>query len=295
MNMKILRATSRAVAISTALLWAGAVLANTPVDETRAVNPDARITVQNLSGSVELKGWDQDQVHVTGTLGENVEKLEIEGGGDSLRITVKYPKHSHNAKPTHLEVMLPRKARAEVEAVSADVRATGLEGSSLDLKSVSGDVFADAQTQDLNLHSVSGDVTFRGHAGRAELETVSGDIGATGLGDEVRVKTVSGDAELSGLENITRLEMQTVSGDLSVDIDSAKSPDIHVKSLSGEVKLMLPASVSAQITAKTFSGDINSDFGQVGEDGKRLTATAGGGDGRVEVESFSGEVVIRRR
>lgn len=295
MKMQILRAMSRALLISAALLWAGAVLADTPVDETRAVNPDARVTVQNLSGSVVLKGWDQDQVHVTGTLGENVEKLEIEGGRDSLRITVKYPRHGHNAKPTHLEIMVPRKARAEVEAVSADVRATGLDGSSLDLKSVSGDVFADTETGDLKLHSVSGDITFRGHTSQAELETVSGDIEATGISNELRAKTVSGDGKLSGLEDIVRLEMQTVSGDLDVDIDSANSPDIHVKSLSGEVKLMLPASISAEITAKTFSGDISTDFGQVGEDGKRLSATAGGGDGRVEVESFSGEVVIRRR
>jgi DUF4097 and DUF4098 domain-containing protein YvlB len=68
--------------------------------------------------------------------------------------------------------------------------------------------------------------------------------------------------------------------------------------MSGDVRLYLPADASARLNASTFSGSIRSDFGTVREPehgpGSSLDATAGSGSGQVKLETFSGDIDIRK-
>ena len=64
-------------------------LAGLSVDETRAVNKDATIRIENLAGTITVTGWDRSEVQITGTLDDQAEKLEITGGGDRLDIEVR--------------------------------------------------------------------------------------------------------------------------------------------------------------------------------------------------------------
>lgn len=289
-------ATFRAGILAAGLLAAANLPAATAIDESRPVNADARVKITNISGLIRVTGWDRNEVQVTGELGEGVEELAMEGGPDSLSIEVRYPegRHERRVEETRLEVSVPRGARLEANGVSADVFAEGLTGD-VRLNSVSGDVHAELDTDAaVRLNSVSGDVDLEGRVGGATLETVSGDIRAEGIAGEVRVKTVSGDAELEG-GAIRRLDMETVSGDLDAAFGLAGSADVRAKSLSGEITLRLPGDASTRILAETYSGAIESDFGAAVKDGRRLDATAGQGDANITVETFSGEVVIKRQ
>lgn len=286
----------KAAILATGLLAFANAPAATPIDETRAVAPDARVRITNVSGSITVTGWDRDEVHVTGELGDGVEELAIKGGPDDLGIEVRFPEGRHNrhVEETRLEVSVPRGARLEAKGVSADVEANGLTGD-VRLESVSGDVGANLDTDAaVRIHSVSGDVTLEGRTGGAALETVSGDIRASGVTGELRLNTVSGDAELNA-GVLGRLDMESVSGDLEASFGLAGGADVRAKSLSGEITLRLPADASARITAESYSGEIESDFGSVSGDGRELDVTAGRGDADIRVESFSGEVTIRRR
>jgi len=65
---------------------AGAGWASQPVNETIPVAPGSEISVENLAGSLTFEGWDSATLEVTGTLGDGVERLDIDvdedGGGD---------------------------------------------------------------------------------------------------------------------------------------------------------------------------------------------------------------------
>jgi hypothetical protein len=65
------------------------------------------------------------------------------------------------------------------------------------------------------------------------------------------------------------------------------------------VQLGVPAKLSASIRASSFSGDLRSDFGQVSEHdhgpGSELNAEIGGARGRIHVETFSGDLRIRKQ
>jgi DUF4097 and DUF4098 domain-containing protein YvlB len=74
---------------------------------------------------------------------------------------------------------------------------------------------------------------------------------------------------------------------------------IDVDSMSGDVRLQLPANTSAKIHASSFSGDLNSDFGTPEKSergpGSTLQAQLGNGHGSIHIETFSGDLRLSRK
>jgi DUF4097 and DUF4098 domain-containing protein YvlB len=302
MTMNLAR-TLLALALLVAL---GDAVADTPINETRAVNADARIDVSNVKGSITVSGWDKPEVAISGTLGDGAKKLAVDGDASHLRIKVEAPDRQGwfswgadtRMGDTMLDIKVPRGAEMKIESVSADVSLTGVAGRSLNVDSVSGKQRLDSGAKDVELDSVSGDIDITGKAERAHVETVSGNIRARGLGGTLKFETVSGDvdAENAGYREIN-------AGTVSGDIELRGAPDdgarIDVETMSGDLRLRLPSTASTRISASTFSGRIRSDFGKVTEPehgpGSSLDATVGGGAGQVKIETFSGDVDIRQQ
>lgn len=73
------------------LMTTGALFAGESVDVTIRADSDALIEIENLSGSVKVTGWDQNEVKVTGTLGDDTEGLSTSGEGSHIVIEVEIP------------------------------------------------------------------------------------------------------------------------------------------------------------------------------------------------------------
>ncbi len=276
--------------------------AQTPIDQTRAVDADARIDVANIKGSISITGWDQPQVTISGTLGRGSKGLSVEGDARHLRIKVEAPERGWfnwgsdtSMGDTTLVLKVPRGATLDIDSVSADVELTGVAGSALTLATVSGKLRVDSSAARVDIDSVSGDVDFTGPAGKAEFETVSGSIRVRGLGGEIDLETVSGDID-ADIGSYRRLDAQTVSGDINVRGTPANDGDIQLESMSGDLQLQLPEAIPARLKASTFSGRIRSDFsaGSGDTNAKRLDATLGAGSAQVRLETFSGDIEIRK-
>ncbi|GMV30844.1 MAG: hypothetical protein AMXMBFR59_29690 [Rhodanobacteraceae bacterium] len=290
------------------LLAPGLVLAGTPINETREVDARARIDVSNVKGAVNVSAWDKNEVGITGTLGDGAKRLAIEGGGDSLTIRVEGPGNSRgwlswgsdsSMQESVLNLKVPRGASLDVGVVSAEVAVAGTVGGELEVDSVSGRIRLSAvESPRLRLESVSGDVEFDGKADDASIETVSGDVVARGLGSRTRLETVSGGLRVVASAPLRQTEASSVSGDIDISGALDRNGRIEIETMSGDVRLNLPASVSAKIRAESFSGTLRTDFGTVSKPdhgpGSNLDVSVGGGDGEISVDSFSGDVTIRR-
>ena len=291
-----------------AILWVAAAapaLAGTPIDENRHVNADVRIDVSNIKGQVTVSGWDKSEVSITGTLGDGARKLAVDGSADHLTIKVEPPDKqgwfSWGAESrmgdTVLDLKVPRNAQMKIEVVSADVALTGVGGRMLDVNSVSGKVRLESDAKEVEVDSVSGNIDLTGKAERGHLETVSGNIRARGLGGILKFETVSGDVDAEN-GDYRELSAGTVSGDINLRGKPSKDARIDVETMSGDVHLYLPTDASARLNASTFSGRIRSDFGTVSEPehgpGSSLETTAGSGSGQVKLETFSGDIDIRK-
>lgn len=291
-----------------AMLAVAPAYAATTIDETRPLAADGKVHIENLKGRVVVRTWAKPEVHITGSLGKGVEKLEIDGDSRSLDIGVKYPnskggwnlwgRDDHRTEPTIIEVTLPQRASVEVETVSADIDIQQVAGRKLEASSVSGSILATASSPgEASFENVSGNTTARITTDKVSAESVSGNVSLQGgLTGEVSIESVSGNVKLTA-QSLDRLDASTVSGDLALQAALKPSGSIKAETLSGQLDLILPKSTGAKLHAESFSGDIRSPSGKVEEEehgpGKWLDTTYGNGQGQIHLESFSGNVQVQ--
>lgn len=297
-----------AVALATLLLVACApVFAASPINQTHGLDPRGRVEVENLKGSIEVRAWDRPQVRIEGSLGDGVERLEVESDGKRLRVKVKYPSRSglrnltgrEKTGPTVLRLMVPLRADLALSAVSADITAWGIAPSSLKIENVSGDTTVAGAPEDVEVNSVSGNVDLTVNRGNLRAESVSGDIRISGrLGEEVDVESVSGDIDMRVLDSaVRRLEGQSVSGDMNLQMALAPRARVRLESVSGDIELRLPRATSAEVRAESFSGTLRAPGATVERPrhgpGSSLRQRYGDGDADVSIETFSGDAGLR--
>jgi DUF4097 and DUF4098 domain-containing protein YvlB len=298
--MKTLYVTPLLLALSI-----GQAFASTPINLSKDIRPNAKISIDNVKGEVTVTAWDKNQVQVSGTLGDGARPLELDGNDQSVDIRVEGDEKKGNwfswgndtrMQPTVLNVRVPRAVSVDINVVSAPVSIDGLDGGKIDINSVSGRIRANLRSPSVDMQTVSGTIDLAGRVGKADLQTVSGDITAPAITEHVDAQTVSGRMTIGG-GPWKQASFSTVSGDTQITGGPARDGKLDVDSMSGDVQIQLPSDTSARLEASTFSGDLRSDFGtpSKGDDGpgKELKTTIAGGNGYIHVESFSGDVRLR--
>jgi DUF4097 and DUF4098 domain-containing protein YvlB len=287
-------------------LAAAPALAQTKVDEKRPAAKDARIEIENLAGSVKVIAWKNAEVQVTGTLGPDVEELEFSGGPDRLRI---HPElaggwlHGHSWKDkgvqSDLEVRVPEAAELRIEVVAASVTTEGLTGR-LNVESVNGSITVKSGSAVLELESVNGAINIDGAAQRVQAESVNGSVSIRMAGGSLEAGVVSGSLDVSG-GSFSRAELESVSG--SIRFAGALQPtgSLDLQTVSGGVEVELPSGQGADVSISTFSGGIKTDFEAPAPEKtsrytpeKELRFKIGAGGSRIEIETLSGSVNVRK-
>jgi len=284
----------------------GQALADTPINLTHEALPNAHVSISNIKGEVTVSAWDRNQVQVTGRLGDGARPLAIEGSNGNMTIKVQSQGKSGwlnfgsdtSMGSTTLDVRVPKGTSLDVDVVSAPMNIDGIDGGTIKVNTVSGKARINARSPNIDANAVSGSIELAGSADKVSLQTVSGDILAPNVGAEADLQTVSGRIRVSG-GPWRKLNLSTVSGDVQLTGGLAPNGSFDVDSMSGDVQIQVPSNLSAIIKASTFSGDLRSDFGAVKKGdhgpGSELHATAGDGAGKMNIETFSGDLRIRRQ
>ncbi|MEA5666436.1 hypothetical protein ATCM_10380 [Stenotrophomonas sp. ATCM1_4] len=273
------------------------VFAQSTVNQRLPLSSGGRVELGNVAGSVTVRGWDRNEVQLTGTLGDG-QRLDVENSANRVQFKVVYPQNSRNTRGAVLELRVPRSAQLQASTVSASIDVGQVDLRRLQATSVSGSITAEGQAGETDLNTVSGAIRSQLRTPRLDLQTVSGQINVAGSsGGEVSANSVSGAIDLN-LSAVQRLTAETVSGSLGVrSAGLAPGGRINLQTVSGGVSLTLPARTSAQLKANSFSGSIQSDVGTVERPqygpGRSLETRLGGGDGDISISSHSGSVRVR--
>lgn len=278
-------------------------LAATPIDQTRPLDPAGRVDISNIKGRIQVRAWDRAEVKISGTLGDGVEKLVVEGDSQHLVVKVQYPKNNgwggQKSGPTDLQLTVPLRAELDIDSVSADVDVSGVAAAKLSIESVSGDVSVAAAPSEIDVESVSGDLRLTVNSGAVEAQTVSGNIVLRGrMNGEIGTETVSGDIDVRvNGESVRDLSANTVSGNADLRTALAPKGEIKLESVSGDLVLVLPRNVSAQARGESFSGDLKATGAKILKPkhgpGSSFSTRYGGGDGEISIETFSGSAELR--
>jgi hypothetical protein len=294
------RSTRLALLAALALLpgfGAPAFASTRPVAAQQAADPTGTVEIINVAGSVEVTGWNQPLVDVSGTMGDKVERVEVSGGGNHTTVRVVLPSGTSwmGDSSAHLKIKVPHGSSVEVSLVSADLAVSAIDGNQK-LQTVSGDI-SGTSSGSLQIDTVSGDVRMTTHEDHAlRIKTISGDMIVSGADGDVQVKTVSGDTELT-LGSLTSARIESVSGDVKVSSTLAPSGQFDASSISGDLHVKFAAQPDADIDVQSFSGSISNCFGPKPTEehygpGSRLNFRSGKGGGKVHVDTKSGDVSV---
>lgn len=229
----------------------------------------SKFRITSVSADIDLVYADTDTVTVelkgSYRSGRGQVELRKETSGNTVHIYVHYPRNSgmFSWNNTDLTVTLP-----------AD-----MEGEELDFTTVSGEVRIPKgmKVDEMKVNTTSGDVQAYGiECYEFGSNNVSGKVRLTGdVSDRIRIETVSGDAYLVLYSDVSDIDVNTVSGDI-------------------ELQLLRDAEFSFEYS--TVSGDFECDF-PIYQQGSKNDISGYTGDGAkmdMTLNTVSGDLAIRR-
>jgi len=286
-----------ALVLATVLAAPAWLSAQTTVDQKRPAPPDGSVSIENMSGSVKVFGWDKAEVQVKGTVGAGGE-LSFDGSGKRTKIEIEADRNPMGVK-SDLEVYVPSASSVEIEGFQATISVSGVTGS-VKAETVQGSITHSGAAKHVELQSVNGDVDVTKAAGRVKAESVNGGVALHDVSGELEASTVNGKLQVLG-GSYERAELESVSGTVRFDAGLGAHATLKVETVSGEVELALPAGIGAEFAVSSFSGRINNELGPAAVKPSRWTPqtelnfTTGSGGVHVSVETLSGAINIRKR
>ena len=256
-----------AVIATSVLLATPAAQAVQNIDRSLPTGATPSVEISNVQGRVTVTAWDQQVVKVTGTI-EN-DQTEFEFSGDQRHVVIKVRRESnkvhHSKDDAILDIKVPAGASLDINTVSADIDVQGVRGEQR-LEAVSGEITTAAYDEQLDVRTISGDAVINGTGGKArvDVQSVSGGVTVRGVDGEVEAQSVSGNIELD-LGTATRLSLETVSGNLKASLTLASDARLDAESVNGDIDFRFAKPVNGEFEFETFSGNIENCFGPKAE------------------------------
>ena len=145
------------------------------------------------------------------------------------------------------------------------------------------------QPEEVDIQTASAQVTVQDlTVGSLELNGVSGTTRLLGCqARELSVEGVSGETEIQG--KFGSVDMVTVSGDCTVTLDEM-SREVELESVSGDMTLVIPEGSGFTARWDSVSGDLRSDLEIRSSGGQYIR---GDGSAKIDAESVSADLTIR--
>lgn len=226
------------------------------------VGPNASISVSNVSGAVNVSGYDGDAVTVSAYKeGQDRERVEIvdESAGNNVRLSVEYPRNCNCDASVRFEVRVPRSVGydfAKISTASGDISLKNVQGR-VRARTASGEVLLEGVSGEIDASTASGNVSVREAAGTVSASSASGDV----------------DVEIARLEGNGNMKFTTASGDVSVRMPSSLDAEVHMSSVSGAVKTSFPI----QVHERQYGGGSYAE-GRLGGGARTLRITSASGN-----------------
>jgi len=282
-----------------------------PFSKTESLAKDGRVTIRNLSGTLDVRGWDQDQVKIEAEKISNASSLEkakanaalvtieVVKEGSNLKVETKYPEGRNRDLnvSVNYKIWVPERAAVKLRNVSGTVNVEAI-GGPFEAEVTSGSATVAKMAGPVDFRTVSGRITVRDVANDIDLKTVSGNIEASQIKGSVGAETTSGRIELRDVSGAKTVRAKVLSGNIVYEGQLAPGARITLEALSGGLELTLPANAAFELNAETFSGHVDSEFpitmsGKISP--KELRGVVNNGGATLRLKTFSGSIHIKKK
>lgn len=232
--------------------------------QTYAFDPNGRIEVSNINGSIVIEAWDSPQISLEAVkIADTKERLSdveiiVEATQSEFSVRTEYKSRKEKARTGTYGGEGKNYTKLQVDFKLKVPRTASLK----EIETINGSVEVSEMTNYTEVSAVNGAVRARNLAGTAKLSTVNG--------------TVDADFDQLGGESM-----------------------IALSTVNGTVKLALPSGTNATVKADSVNGGISNDFGLPVRKGKYvgrdLYGRIGSGEVKIKLNSVNGGISIGRK
>ncbi|MGI9307181.1 MAG: DUF4097 family beta strand repeat-containing protein [Gammaproteobacteria bacterium] len=259
-------------------------------DTTFTAGNATRLDVESVGGEVIVEAWDRDDIHVQAEHSRRSE-IEIHRSGRTIYIEGE----GNHSGIVDYRISVPRTMDVSVEGFQTSISLSGM-GGEVDAETFQGGVEILGGSGTVSASTVSGSVLVDGAEGRVTAEAVSGGIRIRNTAGEITAESVSGSIVMEGM-SATSVEAETVSGRVSYTGTISADGDYFFGTHGGRVTLELPRDANAELRLASLSGTINVEHAGATDtrtrSGRRSRVQLGDGGPEIEIETFSGTIVVR--
>ena len=273
----------------------GALMALSLVQQTDtviALDGATSLDVESFAGRISVTTWDRSEIRIQADHSRS-SLIEIRRRGSGA-IAVE-AESDRGPSIVDFDLTVPASLALSFEGVSTDVTVEGSDGE-IEVETVGGDITIVGGSGSVSAETVTGEIDIDGADGIIEASSVGEDVRVSNSSGEISVETVGGSIILDGL-TATVVVAESVGGRVSFDGAIVDGGEYIFSSHGGTVTLTIPEASNASVSIASVRGEITSDFPGTPEleRGARNRFTIGDGGADIDIETFGGRIVFRRR
>jgi hypothetical protein len=280
------------------------------VEQKRPVERGSQIVVRNAFGDIRIAGSDRNTVEAVATELRSSQPVPVsitEASSGNKKVFTVSPVESGRGVGQKVNILLEVKVPHDVELAPISIR-TG----NISINDLEGGVNLRTDNGNITVNRAGspggGLVEATAGSGNVDLSNINGDVRIVSISSSITVQCVKGD--VAARVSSGGIEVSNIDGDVELNVSSGSisfTGPIHserryrLKTLSGNVYMGIPDSVGFTAVVSAYSGQIETDF-QFSNDSqtppsgtnRRIVGKYGDGSGRIELDSFSGRVSLRK-
>lgn len=262
-------------------------------DTILSVREGAELAVELLRGQVNVRTWNRSEVRIVAEH-EPDDWVDIEHSERLVQVEM----GSRYGPPDHvdLEITVPAWIGIAIEGAFVGADIGGVAGE-VSVETAHGDVRLDGGRGFIELASVQGQVDCRNARGRIRIGSVNGGVRLVDAQGDIMVETVNGSQELRGID-AESVDVTAVNGAITYAGTIREGGRYILNSHNGDITIAVPPGTNANVWVSTYNGDFETDFPitlrETRQQGKRFNFALGSGGARVELNTFGGDIHLRR-
>src|SRR5438874_1529153 len=263
-------------------------------DETVPAPRGGRLTINNFAGEVIIHTWDKDTIHV---VARHQSRTHVDIRPTAAGVTVSAADTHGPQGSVDYDITAPGWMPIKVDGQFNFITIDGAQAE-VSAESVRGDIVIKGGTGFVTAKSIQGEIVVEGARGKVSVSSVNEGIKISDTSGEITADSVNGAITMTRMDSKS-VEASSVNGDITYEGTLPDGGHYTLTTHNGDLRLGIPENASATFTVRTYNGDFSTDLPLQGNHdelhrGKKVTLTLGKGSADVNLESFGGEIRVKK-
>ena len=266
------------------------------------LEPGQRVSVENSNGSIEVSGWDKNEVDISGERYAPTEdllrqmKVDVQASSSAVRVRTLKPSRTGwqgSSGGVKYVIRVPRQTLLDrIESTNGSLRVDDVQGNAL-LRSTNGSIKLYRSQGSYDVLTTNGGIELSVHLGDVKARTTNGGIRVEDLNGSLTAESSNGAirARLTGVA-VQPLRLETTNGAIEVTAEKQLA-GLQASTSNGTITVRLPADLKASVRANGSS--VSSDFNIDGDvEKKRIRGKINGGGPLFDISTTNGRIRLER-